>query len=110
MLVLVLNALTPLAAQAMRIADPGGDMIEVCTSIGMVRIALDPQQESDDPETPTGLSCPFCLLQDGQAMLPPSPQTLSTPRLPALMPAAFFQAAKTSAVWLSALSRGPPRV
>ena len=109
MLVLVLNGLSPLAAQAMRPADPGRDMIEVCTSIGMVRVALDLQPDSDDSQTPTGLSCPFCLLQDGHVMLPPAAQTLSTPRLPAQMPAAFYQAAKTSAVWLSALSRGPPQ-
>lgn len=109
MLVLVLNALPPLAVQAMRTADPGRDMIEVCTSIGMVRVALDLQPDSDDSDTPTGLSCPFCLLQDGHVTLPPAAQTLSTPRLPALMPAAFYQAAKTSAVWLSALSRGPPQ-
>jgi len=109
MLVLVLNGLSPLAAQAMRPADPGRDMIEVCTSIGMVRVALDLQPDSDDSQTPTGLSCPFCLLQAWQAILPPSPQTPGTARLPALMPAAFYQAAKTSAVWLSALSRGPPQ-
>lgn len=106
MLVLVLNVLMPLAAQAMLTSTGAGDTIEICTSTGMVRIP------TDDPENPdksgAGQSCPFCLSHGGQVLLPTDPQPLLMPQAYAEMPPAFYQAARTSAVWLAALSRGPP--
>ncbi len=107
MLVLVLNALMPLAAQAMRTSAVDGHAIEICTSTGMMRLA------QDEPSSPDGSfaaqsSCPFCLLHDGPALLPTDLHALHTPQPYAEMPPAFYQAAHTSAVWLTALSRGPP--
>ena len=107
MLVLVLNALMPLAAQAMRASVADGNAIEICTSTGMMRLA------QDEPSSPDGSfaaqsSCPFCLLYDGPAMLPPTLPALPLTQSYAGMPPAFYQAAPTSAVWLTALSRGPP--
>ncbi len=105
MLVLVLNALMPLAAQAMRAYGTDADMIEVCTSTGMVRLAVG---APDDPGSASAQSCPFCLLHDGQAMLPITLAALPPTPSYAGMPPAFHQTAQTSAVWLTALSRGPP--
>ena len=107
MLVLVLNALMPLAAQAMRTSVADGDAIEICTSTGMMRLA------QEEPASPDGSfaaqsSCPFCLLHDGPAWLPTDLHAWHTPQPYAEMPPAFYQAAHTSAVWLTALSRGPP--
>lgn len=108
MLVLVLNALTPLAAQAMLVSGQPGETIEICTSTGMVRVAIDTEDDSGDSGSASAQSCPFCLLHAGQAMLPPTPPTLPLTQSYAGMPPAFYQAAHTSAVWLTALSRGPP--
>ncbi|MEN9903667.1 MAG: hypothetical protein RLZZ555_232 [Pseudomonadota bacterium] len=108
MLVLVLNALTPLAAQATWASSNPAEMVEVCTSTGMVRVAVDAPDDSDDAGSAIAQSCPFCLLHDGQAMLPPSPTALPVTQSYAGMPPAFYQAAHTSAVWLAARSRGPP--
>ena len=107
MLVLVLNALMPLAAQAMRASVAGGNAIELCTSTGMVRLAQDEPSSPDDSFAAQS-SCPFCLLHDGLAWLPPALHALQAPPPHAEMPPAFYQAADTSAVWLAALSRGPP--
>ena len=108
MLVLMLNALTPLAAQAMWPSGDLAEMVEICTSTGMVRVAVATPDDSNDAGSAIAQSCPFCLLHDGQAMLPPTLPTLPLTQSYAGMPPAFYQAAHTSAVWLTALSRGPP--
>lgn len=108
MLVLMLSALMPLAAQAMWTSVQPDETIEICTSTGMVRVAIDTADDSDDAGSTMAQSCPFCLLHDGQAMLPPSPTALPPTQSYTGMPPAFYQAAHTSAVWLAALSRGPP--
>ena len=108
MLVLALNALMPLAAQAMLTSAGSGEAVEICTSTGMLRVVVDEQDGSGKPDSGQTQNCPFCLLHDGQAMLPSTPLGLSLPLLHAEMPPAFYQAAQTSAVWLTALSRGPP--
>ena len=108
MLVLVLNALTPLAAQAMWASSEQAEMVEICTSTGMVRVAIGTPDASDDTGSALAQSCPFCLLHDGQAVLPSAPPTWLLTQRYAAMPPAFYQAADTSAVWLTALSRGPP--
>ncbi|PRD65845.1 DUF2946 domain-containing protein [Malikia granosa] len=109
MLVLVLNALTPLAAQAMWASGQATNMVEVCTSTGMVRVAIDAADDLDDAGSSAfAQSCPFCLLHDGQAMPPPSATAFPLTESYAGMPPAFYQATHTSAVWLAALSRGPP--
>ncbi len=108
MLVLVLNALTPLAAQAMWASSEQAEMVEICSSTGMVRVAIGIPDDSDDTGSALAQSCPFCLLHDGQVVLPSAPPTLPLTQSYAGMPPAFYQAADTSAVWLSALSRGPP--
>ena len=105
MLVLVLNALMPLAAQAMLASTGTGETVEICSSTGMVRVAIDAADDAGSADLP---SCPFCLLHGGQAMPPPTPLTWPLTPSCAEMPPAFYQAAQTSAVWLSALSRGPP--
>ena len=107
MLVLVLNALMPLAAQAMLAPDGPDEAVEICTSTGMVRMAVDAQDGSDKPDSAQMQDCPFCQLHAGQTMLPSKPPGLPLPLLHAEMPPAFYQAAQTSPVWLTALSRGP---
>lgn len=108
MLVLVLNTLTPLAAQVMLAPAGPGDVIEICTSTGMMRVALGEQDDSGQPGSTQMQECPCCLLHGGQAWLPPTPVIFPPVPRYAAMPPAFYQAADTSAVWLAALSRGPP--
>jgi len=111
MLVLVLNALMPLAAQAMRASAGAGDAIEICTSTGMVRVPTnkaDSSNGTDKSRAAQMQDCPFCQLHDDQPWLPPVPVALPRVQHHADMPPAFYQAARTSAVWLTALSRGPP--
>ena len=107
-LVLVLNALMPLAAQAMLASAGPVDAVEICTSTGMVRLAVDQGNDSGKSDATQMQDCPFCLLHDGQASLPPASITLPLVQGFAEMPPAFYRAADTSAVWLAALSRGPP--
>lgn len=109
MLVLVLNALMPLAAQAMAASTPGSQWQEICTSTGMVRLPLD-DSEHHPADSGAGQSqdCPYCNLHAGHAGLPPAaidPVAILPLRE---MPPAFFQAAHTSSVWLAAQSRAPP--
>ena len=108
MLVLVLNALMPLAAQAMRVSGQPGEAVEICTSTGMVRVAVDEPDGSGKSDAVQMQDCPCCQLHAGQALLPSPPLGLPLPLLQADMPPAFYQADRTSAVWLTALSRGPP--
>lgn len=108
MLVLVLNALMPLGAQAMLASAGQVDTVEICTSTGMVRVPIDEGENSGKSRATRMQNCPFCLLQDGQASLPPVSVALPLAQGFAEMPPAFYQAADTSAVWLAALSRGPP--
>lgn len=98
-----------LAAQAMWASGQATNMVEVCTSTGMVRVAIDAADDLDDAGSSAfAQSCPFCLLHDGQAMPPPSATAFPLTESYAGMPPAFYQATHTSAVWLAALSRGPP--
>lgn len=108
MLALVLNALMPLAAQAMLTSAGPFNTVEICTSTGMVRVPVDQGNDSGTSDAAQMQNCPFCLLQDEQASLPAVPITLPLVQGFAEMPPAFYQAADTSAVWLTALSRGPP--
>lgn len=108
MLVLVLNALMPLAAKAMLASAGPVDAVEICTSTGMVRVPVDQGDDSGKSNATQMQECPFCLLHDGQASLPPAPVATPLAQGFAEMPPAFYQAADTSAVWLTALSRGPP--
>lgn len=108
MLVLVLNALMPLAAQAMLASAGPVDAVEICTSTGMVRLPVDHDNDSGKSDATQMQDCPFCLLHDGQASLPPASITLPLAPGFAEMPPTFYRAADTSAVWLAALSRGPP--
>jgi hypothetical protein len=110
MLVLVLNALMPLVAQAVLASVGPGDTVEVCTSTGVVRVPIDKDNDSGKSDATRMRSCPFCLLHDSQTWLPPSSVSVPIPRDYAEMPPAFYQAAVTSAVWLIALSRGPPLI
>ena len=73
MLVLVLNALMPLAAQAMAASTPGSQWQEICTSTGMVRLPLD-DSEHHPADSGAGQSqdCPYCNLHAGHAGLPPA--------------------------------------
>jgi len=111
MLALVMNALLPLAAQAMRATSEQLGSMEICSSTGMVMI----QPHDAGPDSPPGQAasrlkdCPFCHLHHDSTGLPPAAET--SPILPATyagMPPAFYQAARTSPVWLSAQPRAPP--
>lgn len=108
MLVLVLNALMPLASRSMTAMTDRGDFIEVCTSTGMVRVALEGSADTDPSETMALEGCPFCLLHNGQIGLPPLSVTVPVVQPYEAMPLAFYKAAVNSWVWLTALSRGPP--
>lgn len=108
MLALVLNALMPLTAQAMLTSAGQVGSVEICTSTGMVRLPGDQGDDSSKSAAAHMQNCPFCLLHDGQASLPPVSVALPLLQGFAEMPPAFYQAADTSAVWLTALSRGPP--
>lgn len=110
MLVLVLNAWMPLAAQAMAAAAEHPDWQQICTSTGMVQAKSQAAAPSGKPDPGSSLDpgCPFCPLHAGVAGLPPSDVNLSEHLTPAEMPTAFYQAADTSSVWLTARSRAPP--
>ena len=105
---LVLNALMPLGAQAMLASAGQVDTVEICTSTGMVRVPVDEGDGTGKSAAARTQDCPFCLLHDGQASLPPLSVALPLTQGYAEMPPAFYQAADTSTVWLAALSRGPP--
>ncbi len=107
-LVLVLNALTPLTALTLLASATDIDTIEICTSTGMVRVPVDEGEESGKSDVAPMQNCPFCLLHDSQSCLPPSSLSVTIPQDYAEMPPAFYLATATSAVWLIALSRGPP--
>ena len=111
MLALVLNALLPLAAQAMRApAGPVG-LHEICSTTGLVRVR--PHDDSGRDQSPAHNAallkdCPFCHLHHEGAGLPPVHAALWLPPGQAEMPPAFYQAAHRCTVWLSARSRAPP--
>lgn len=110
MWMLVLNALMPLVAQAMPLPAAGAVDVafEICTSTGMVVLAGEQNSPSEPSDAPLGMSCPFCVLHDGQALLPPAAFASILMPVHADMPPVFYKAADTSGVWLAALSRGPP--
>lgn len=110
---LVLNALMPLAAQAMLAQSGQPADIEICSSTGMVMMPSHPSSQ-DQPGSEPGQAanllqdCPFCQLHHDGAGLPPAAAGLVQPLEFAAMPPAFYQAAPRSTVWLSARSRAPP--
>jgi len=109
MLVLVLNALMPLAAQAIAASAERSQWQEICTSTGMVRLPLDDSERHPaDPGAGQSPDCPYCNLHAGQAGLPPAAIDPVIAMPFSAMPPAFFQAAHTSSVWLTAQSRAPP--
>lgn len=105
---LLLSALMPLAARAVLALADQPLSVEVCTSIGMVRLKSDVNNGSEQSQADMPQTCVFCLLHQGAAGLPPSVVTALPAPLYAAMPLAFYRTAKTAAVWLAALSRGPP--
>lgn len=113
---LVLNALLPVAAQAMVLARQGGDLLEVCTSTGMVRVQADAGHASQQNpaggagEFNLGQHCPLCTLHDGGQALPSAGFTWVAPAPWTDWPPAFYRGVRTSTVWLAAPARAPPRV
>ncbi|MEY5097963.1 MAG: hypothetical protein RJA36_682 [Pseudomonadota bacterium] len=113
MLALVLNALLPLAAQAMLATPERSGSMEICSSTGMVMVQPHPLQKAGADEQPgqaadLAKDCPFCQLHHGGVGLPPAAAGLFQPLEFTGMPPAFYQAAPCSTVWLSARSRAPP--
>ncbi len=110
MLALVLNALLPLVAQAMRApAGPAG-LHEICSATGLVMVRPHDSRRDQSPAQSAAplKDCPFCHLHHDGAGLPPVQTALFLPPGRAEMPPAFYQAAHRSTVWLSARSRAPP--
>lgn len=111
---LVLNALLPLSAQAMMRAVADADLLEVCTSTGMVRVQVQAGDATATDQPASGASpaqsCQLCLLHHGMLALPGG----ESPRvdMPALAdhPPRFHSSSHTSSVWLSARSRAPPEL
>lgn len=109
MLLLVLNALLPLASPAMAASGGPGEAIEICGSSGMIRIPSGESEGSGHSEAGPMQDCLFCRLLGGQAWLPSSPLELPRLQTQPERPAICDQAAGHSVVWLSARSRAPPR-
>ncbi len=113
---LVLNALLPVTAQAMVLARQGADLLEVCTSTGMVRVqadashAVQPGSSGGSVEFNLGQHCPLCTLHDSGQALPPAVLTWVTPAPWTDWPPAFYRGARIATVWLAAPARAPPRV
>lgn len=112
--VLVLNAIMPLMAHAaLALMGPTSQVVEICTSTGLVRIPIDSQTEESKPNAAVrmAMQCPVCILEQHSWDIPP-PCAMVIPVLVevAFMPPAFYQYPVTAHVWLAALSRGPPVV
>ncbi len=108
MLLLVLNALLPLASPAIAASGGPGDAAEICSSTGMVRIPTGESEGSGNSDAGPMQDCLFCRLLGDQAWLPASPIALPRLQPQADRPAACDQASSRSVVWLSARSRAPP--
>lgn len=116
MLVLVLNALLPLVAQAALVQSEAVNWQEICTSTGMVKVQsqLADQSTSAEQHDQGGAAldmskhCPLCLIHGGAADIPPLVSVLFVPQERTDFPPAYYQASVTSTVWLSAHSRAPP--
>ena len=116
MLVLVLNALLPLVAQAAVVKSEAVSWQEVCTTTGMVKVQSPladqanaaQQHDKGGAALDMGKHCPLCLLHGGAIDVPPLVSVFFVPLERTGFPPAFYQASATSAVWLSAQSRAPP--
>lgn len=114
MLVLVLNALLPLVAQAAVVTTEAVTWQEVCTTTGMVQSPLADQADDAQQHDKGGAAldmgkhCPLCFIHGGAVDIPPLVSVFFVPLERTGFPPAFYQASATSAVWLSAQSRAPP--
>lgn len=113
LLALVLGALAPTVAQAMRVGADRGDWQEVCSVSGMVWVhadsaGQDPSSEGGDPSDGAGPSCPWCTLH-GAACAGPAARWLPDPSpLPGRLSSAWRRAPLAAPVWAPAQSRAPP--
>ena len=104
---LVLNALMPLAAQAVVAPQNGKQQVELCTATGMVLVQL-----ADDDSPASGatspLSCPWCATHGGSMALPV--ENFSTPLLlqAHAHPAEPYATVHLPTWWPAAQSRAPP--
>lgn len=113
MWVLVLNALAPLAAQAVVARQQDGHGLEICTSTGMVRVQAELVAAS--PAEPVGHAfnlgqhCPACTLHDLALGLPAAEVGFRAQPMPAGHAPVVQLAARDNRVALAAPARAPPQ-
>lgn len=113
-LLILLGALLPLIGQALMRPGDNGRWIEICTSAGMILIA-DPATAAGDGSSELALDrqhCPLCLSHAGQMALPPDaqPAWFHASTAAAIRPVVRIRHPALNLVWLTASSRGPPRL
>lgn len=111
---ILLVALAPSISHAITAAVKQSTWVEICTSTGVKRVAVEEKQVINPFSSAKHDShyeeCPFCRIQaDTMGPLPPNilaplvlePVTTSRPRL-------FYDSPRTLFVWASTRSRAPP--
>jgi len=112
-LVMWASALMPTIARALAAQAPAS-WVEVCTDVGMKRVAVDDDGRPADTGAPASANpmtdhCVFCSLggPDGAA-LPASGTPLLTSGLSDTVPVLFLRAPYTLHAWAHAQPRAPP--
>ncbi len=109
---ILLGALAPAVSQAMSAFGEGGARwLEVCTTAGMIWIAVD-EDGGEPSQGDSGLMsghCPYCCTHAGSFALPPSVAPVFAVDGPQLLqPVLFHTAPRPLFAWAVAHPRAPP--
>lgn len=109
---ILVGALAPSISHAIS-ASQGELWMEICTPTGIkyVKYAADEAQvKTDDAMKSSSFEhCPFCSIQQQAPALPSAQTRLDVPSGPdRILPALFYSAPHTLAIWQPAQSRAPP--
>jgi hypothetical protein len=113
-LALLFGALSPVVARVMLAAQPGSTTwLEVCTSAGMKRVAIDVGTSTDGslPDSAAiGTECPFCLLHAVAGLPGPivAPALITPPARSLPPPVDGTWAQQPGPTWTLASPRAPP--
>ena len=108
MLAIMFGALAPTLVHAMASAGDRGVGMEICTSTGMLLLNVDaPDSDAGDAGDPQR-QCVWCGLHVHADVAVQAVAPVPLLGCAQDMPPAFYRSGFVSAVWRTALSRGPP--
>lgn len=97
-----------LAAAKAALHDKTVAYAQICTSQGLITVALDASSSDGSQPTSHAEDCPFCRIDTGDVPLPQTSLAFAPPLALAFAPPLFFTTRDPLHSWAAHHSRGPP--